>query len=202
MVLLQQVAVIAMVPAITLAVFGRAVWRIVGFPLGMLAFALPVGTSIQPWLQDVTTGFIVIGLELAGIPFHRDGYFITVSSGTWEVAPDCAGLRYLLPGLALGYVYTAVMHHRLKHRLSFLMLCSGALILANGIRAYGIILGNHLGVAEGTDHRVFSYAIYAVMVLFLGRLGLRWTDNPIEEQMAAGSAFGTLSAGDNVLRRC
>jgi len=47
------------------------------------------------------------------------------------------------------------------------VLCSGALILANGIRAYSIILGNHLGVAEGTDHRFFSYAVYAATYLSL-----------------------------------
>lgn len=201
MLIAQQVALLAMSPALVWTCFGTDVLRTLRFPLGLLVFALPVGTSIEPLLQSVTTSFILAGLNLVGIPFQRDGYFITVASGTWEVAPDCGGLRYLLPGLALGYVYTAVMHHRLTQRLTFLMLCAGALILANGIRAYSIILGDHLGIAEGTDHRVFSYTVYAVTVCVLGWLGLRWGDNR-REDMAAATAVGASSEAERVLPRC
>lgn len=196
----QQVALLAMLPALVWTCFGIDILRTLRFPLGLLVFALPVGTSIEPLLQKVTTSFILAGLNLIGIPLHRDGYFITVSSGTWEVAPDCAGLRYLLPGLALGYVYTAVMHHRLTQRLTFLIMCAGALILANGIRAYSIILGDHLGIAEGTDHRVYSYAVYVVTVISLGWLGLRWGENRRGEQTPVLSAIGTSSAAELVLR--
>jgi exosortase len=200
-VLVQQVVVVAMIPALFLTVFGRAVLQVLRFPLGFLAFALPIGTSIEPWLQGVTTRFIIIGLELVGIPFHRDGYFITISTGTWEVAPDCGGLRYLLPGLALGYVYTAVMHHRLKQRMTFLILCAGALIVANGVRAYGIILGDHLGIAEGTDHRVFSYSVYGITVLFLGWLGLKWSDGDIQHRIANVQQTDPRSTCGDVLRQ-
>jgi exosortase len=189
-VLVQQVVVVAMIPALVWTVFGRAVLEVLRFPLGFLAFALPIGTSIEPWLQGVTTRFIILGLELVGIPFHRDGYFITIPSGTWEVAPDCGGLRYLLPGLALGYVYTAVIHHTLKQRVTFLVLCAGLLIVANGVRAYGIILSDYLGIAEGTDHRVFSYSVYGITVLFLGWLGFRWSDDGMRLRMAKMSEPG------------
>jgi hypothetical protein len=50
-------------------------------------------------------------------------------------------------------------------------------MVANGIRAYGVIVGDHLGIAEGSDHRVFSYTIYGLtMPLFLW-LGLKWAEN-------------------------
>ncbi len=51
------------------------------------------------------------------------------------------------------------------------------LMVANGVRAYGVIVGDHFGIAEGTDHRVFSYTIYGVTVPLLYWLGLRWTEN-------------------------
>jgi exosortase A len=182
--LVQQVAVVAMLPGLVLAVMGTEVLRVLQFPLGFLAFALPVGTSLEPWLQKATALFIMGGLHLAGIPRQRDGFLISIPSGTWEVAPDCSGLRYLLPGLALGYLYTALMHRTVRQRVSFLLLCALLLILANGVRAYGIILGDHLGIAEGTDHRVFSYTIYGVTVGSLGWLGLRWDAGRVRERCA------------------
>ncbi len=51
---LQQAAVVAMLPAAGLAVFGAEIMRVLAFPLGFLVFALPVGTSIEPWLQEFT----------------------------------------------------------------------------------------------------------------------------------------------------
>jgi hypothetical protein len=51
------------------------------------------------------------------------------------------------------------------------------LILANGIRAYGIILGDHLGIAHGADHRLFSYSIYGITIPVLFWLGLKWKES-------------------------
>ena len=50
------------------------------------------------------------------------------------------------------------------------------LIIANGIRACTIILGDHFGIADGTDHRVFSYAVYGLTMPLLLWIGLRWQD--------------------------
>jgi hypothetical protein len=50
-------------------------------------------------------------------------------------------------------------------------------MVANGVRAYGVILGDHFGIADGTDHRVFSYTIYGLTIPLLFWLGLRWAEN-------------------------
>jgi exosortase len=163
-----------MVPCLVYAVCGRPVFRRLLVPLGFLGFALPIGASLEPWLQEVTTRFLTIGLYAAGIPFERQGTTITLASGSWEVAPDCAGLRYLLPGMALGYLYAALVYERALARVQFLTLCAALLLFANGLRAYGIIVTDHLGIADGTDHRVFSYTIYAVVIAGLAWLGRRW----------------------------
>ncbi len=199
--LVQQIAVISMLPALVLGIFGSKVLRTLQFPLSFLAFALPVGTSIEPWLQKIAAMLIMLGLDMVGIPYSRDGYFITISSGTWEVAPDCGGLRYLLPGLTLGYVYTAVMHHRPKHRVSFLVLCTLLLILANGVRAYGVILGDHLGIAEGTDHRVFSYTVYGMTMFFLAWLGLKLSDGYSQHRIVNVQPTDPRSICGEVLRQ-
>ena len=172
--LVEQAAVMAMFPGMIWATLGTAVFQGLLFPLGFLIFAVPWGTFLEPWLQHCTAVFIALGLEVANIPMHWEGYVVTIPTKTWEVAPDCGGLRYLLPGLALGYVYAAVIYRDWLRRLWFLSACCGLLMLANGLRAYGIIISDHFGIAEGTDHRVFSYTIFAIVLFLLFQLGLTW----------------------------
>ena len=174
---LQQAAVVAMLPGLMWAILGKEIVKILVWPLGFLVFMLPVGTSIVPWLQDLTAWFIQVGLQLINIPYHYENYQIVISSGTWSVDPDCGGLRYLLPGLALGYAFATLVYQQRTRRLVFLALCAVVLMVANGIRAYGVIVGDHFGIAEGTDHRVFSYTIYGLTIPLLFWLGLRWAES-------------------------
>lgn len=172
--LFQQAALLAMFPALVLACYGAEVFRAVQFPLGALVFGLPVGSELEPALQSFTAGFIAVVLHITTIPFQQDGYFITLSSSIWEVAPDCGGLRYILPGLACGYVFTGFVHSRTAQRVCYLFLCAVTLSIANGLRAAAIVLGDHSGISNGADHRVFSYVVYGATAIFLGWLGLSW----------------------------
>ena len=174
---LQQASVVASLPGLVWAVLGTDIFRTIAWPLGFLLFMLPVGTSIEPWLQDMTTWFILAGLQFTGIPYLYENYRIAIPSGTWEVAPDCGGLRYLLPGLALGYAFVTLVYRQPARRLVFLVVCAVILMLANGVRAYGLIVGDHFGIAEGTDHRVFSYTIYGLTIPLLYWLGIKWTES-------------------------
>jgi exosortase/archaeosortase family protein len=79
--------------------------------------------------------------------------------------------------LALGYAFSTLIYQQRTRRLVFLALCAVVLMVANGIRAYGVIVGDHIGIADGTDHRVFSYAIYGLTIPLLFWLGLRWGEN-------------------------
>ena len=174
--LLQQIAVVSMFLGLVVTVVGPRATRVLLFPLGLLFFAIPTGTALEPTLQDFTAWFAVEGLKLMAVPVFWEGLFIVVPGRRWEVATDCAGLRYLLPGLALGYMYVGAVYRRVSKRVVFLVICIAVLILANGMRAFGIILFDYWGIAEGTDHRVFSYTIYgATMVPFLW-FGLHWRD--------------------------
>jgi len=175
--LLQQAAVVASLPSLVWAILGTEIFLILSWPLGFLVFLLPVGASLEPWLQNVTSWFILVGLDFTGIPYLYQDYRIAISSGTWEVARDCGGLRYLLPGLALGYAFATLIYEQPARRLIFLAVCAAMLMVANGLRAYGVIVGDHFGFAEGTDHRVFSYTIYGITIPLLYWLGLKWTDN-------------------------
>ena len=94
-----------------------------------------------------------------------------------EPIADCGGLRYLLPGLAVGYAFATLVYRQPARRVVFLAICAAVLMVANGIRAYGVIVGDHVGIAEGIDHRVFSYSVYGVTMPLLFWIGLRWAEN-------------------------
>lgn len=183
----QQVSLVAMLPALLWTLCGTAIFRILCFPLGLLVFALPIGTAVEGWLQDFTTAFLEVTLNAVGVPLLREGYFISIPSGRWEVATDCAGLRYVLPGLALAYMYAAMVYRRALSRAAFLILCVTLLILANGVRAFSIIYFDFAGLAEGTDHRVFSYLVYGITIVFLAWVGTTWADGTTENATLAGS---------------
>ena len=184
---LQQAVVVAMLPGLMWAILGKEIVKTLSWPLGFLFFMLPVGTSIEPWLQDFTAWFIQVGLQLTHIPYHYEDYRIVLTTGTWEVSPDCGGLRYLLPGLALGYAFATLSYRQPARRLVFLALCAVVLMVANGIRAYGVIVGDYFGIANGTDHRVFSYAIYGLTMPLLFWLGLRWAENMSADTLQHGT---------------
>lgn len=186
---LQQAAVIASSTGLVWTIFGQEITRTLFWPLGFLFFLLPVGTSLEPWLQDLTALFIRTGLDLSGLTYVHRGYHITVGSAVWEVAPDCGGLRYLLPGLSLAYAFAALTYRDTTRRILFLTVCAGALLVANGVRAYGIIVGNHMGIAAGADHRLFSYAIYGLTMPLLFWAGLKWKQR---DALDAGAAADTV----------
>lgn len=177
---LQQAAVVVSLLTLVLAIMGAEIFRVLLWPLAFLVFMLPVGTSLEPWLQDLTAWFILVALKLSGIPYLYADHRITISSGTWDVAPDCGGLRYLLPGLALGFAFATLIYRRPARRLFFLAVCAAILMIANGIRAYGIIVGHHLGIADGVDHRLFSYTVFGLTLPFLHWLGLKWTEKRMD----------------------
>ena len=173
---LQQAAVVASIPILVWAILGTKIMKALSWPLGFLMFLLPVGRSIEPWLQDFTAWFILSGLDLTGVQYLYEDHRIVIASGTWEVARDCGGLRYLLPGLALAYAFATLIYRQPARRLVFLVLSAAVLMLANGVRAYGVIISDHLGYVEGADHRLFSYTIYAITIPLLYWLGLKWSD--------------------------
>ena len=184
----QQVSLVAMLPALLWTLCGTATFRILCFPLGLLVFALPIGTAAEGWLQDFTAAFLEVTLNAVGVPLLREGYLLTLPSQQWEVATDCAGLRYVIPGLALAYMYAAMVYGRVLRRAAFLVVCGVFLILANGVRAFSIIFFDFVGLAEGTDHRVFSYLVYGITIVFLGWIGTIWAEEATEDTIAGGSS--------------
>lgn len=199
---LQQLCAFAFLPLLIWCCFGHQVARVLAFPMFYLLFAVPMGEELVPWLQQVTADISVFALQVTGIPVYRDGLYITVPNGYFEVAVACSGIRYLIASLALGTLYAYLSYEKLQHRLWFLVLALVVPIVANGLRAYGIIMIAHLSdmkYATGVDHLVYGWVFFGLVMAMLFYLGSFWGRPPVYPSEESGSPAIKGSARQSVI---
>ena len=176
---IQQATFVFMIPALALTILGTAVCRVLLFPLAYLVFAIPTGEELIPPLQDWTAWFTVKGLQLSGIPVYLEGRYLTIPTGTWEIAKACAGLRYIIPSLTLGTFFAAVTYKTWTRQALFILASALVPILANGLRAYFIILLAYLSdnqLAVGVDHFIYGWVFFGIIMFGMFTIGLRWRE--------------------------
>ncbi len=189
----QQLALVAMVQALCFAVLG---WRAVSqavFPLSYLYFAVPIGEFLVAPLQDLTAWFAVAALRLTGVPVFLDGVFISIPTGRFAVAEACSGVRFLIATVALGVLGANLFFRAWPRRLAFVGLSILVPIIANGLRAYGIVLIAYLTdhrIAVGVDHIVYGWLFFAFVTALLLALGATFRD----KRSAIGNGERTVAA--------
>lgn len=170
----QEFSLVAMAQAVILTMYGWPVFRALAFPLLYAYFAVPSGEALIPALRTVTASFSVALLRLTGIPVFADGNVISIPTGIFYVADACSGIRYLIASVALGILFAGLMYRSWWRRASFLALSIAVPIVANGIRAYGIILIAYLTsneLATGVDHVIYGGIFFALVTLIVLALG-------------------------------
>lgn len=196
----QQLGLVLLFSSIVLTVLGLRITRVLAFPLFFLLFAIPFGDSLVPWLQDITAEFVVRGLRLFGIPVFIDGVMISIPNGNFEVAEACSGLRFLTATLALGFLCMNLLFHTLWRRLVFLVLSLVVPIVANGVRAFGIVLLAYVSdneIAVGIDHLIYGWIFFAFVTAILLAIAmmLRGSEpEPAEVPRAPGGAGPTIAS--------
>ncbi len=171
----RQLMAMTLLEIFFLSVLGwRLCYRLAG-PLLYLYFLVPFGAFITPALQGFTASFVVHGLNLLNIPNYSDGYAIEIPEGSFLVAEACAGLRFLIASIAFGCLYVMLMYRSPLRRALFILASIVVPIIANGFRALGIVvLGHIIGSAQAavTDHIVYGWLFFSVVILLLIALGL------------------------------
>ena len=192
----QQSAMVAMIPAAVIALAGRGVAAALAFPLAFLLLAVPVGEGLLPRLMNFTADFTVTALRLSGIPVYREGNFFAIPSGQWSVVEACSGLRYLIAAFTVGAVYAYLNYRKAWKRAVFLALSLAVPILANGLRAYFIVLIGHFSdmkLAVGIDHLVYGWVFFGVVIGLLFWLGSFFRDDEAAPARGAKVPAGTTS---------
>ena len=177
----RQLAALGMLWVLVLAVLGWRVWRAMAGPLLYLVFLVPFGEFATPLLQDLTAGMIELGLQALDISYWRDGLEIETTAGLFHVAEACAGLRFLIAALAFGALYALTMFRSPGRRLVVLVLALAVPVVANGLRALGIVvLAQHLGSAEAAaaDHVIYGWGFFSAIILLLIFAGLPFRQDP------------------------
>lgn len=177
-----QYALVAMLPLIVAAILGYRIMFAMAFPLAYLFFAVPFGEILIPPLINFTADFTVRALQLSGIPVYREGTFISLPTGNWSVVEACSGLRYLIASVTLGTLYAYLTYRSLGRRLIFIVLSVLVPILANGVRAYLIVMTGHLSdmtVAVGMDHLIYGWIFFGLVMLALFWVGAFWREDMV-----------------------
>lgn len=185
----SQFALVGMIVALVWALTGTKVTRAIAFPLGFLFFLVPFGEFLFPTMMDLTTDFVIGGLRLSGVPVYAEGRSLVIPSGHWEVVEGCSGVRYLIASVVVGSLYAFLTYRSLHRRLIFVALSVVLPILANWLRAYGIVMLAHLSdnrLAAGVDHLIYGWVFFGIVMLGLFWVGGRWRE---DEPAAAQSGF-------------
>lgn len=184
----EQFALIAAIGAAVPATLGLKATRVLAFALLFMFFAVPVGDALIPHLMQFTAWFTVLALELSGIPVYQDGFMLSIPSGDFEVAKACSGIRYLIASISLGTLFAYLTFHSFWRRVAFVALSALLPILANGLRAYGIVMIAHLSDlkhAVGVDHLIYGWLFFGVVMFVLFWIGGYFRDKPPESVASA-----------------
>lgn len=175
----QQFALIGMLVSGLWVILGTAVVWAIAFPLAFLFLAVPIGEGLIPALMEFTASFTVALLKLSGIPVYREGMFFSLPSGNWSVVEGCSGVRYLIASLTLGCLFAYLSYTSLIKRGLFIAASLVVPILANGLRAYMIVMIGHFSsmkLATGVDHLVYGWVWFGVVMFVLFAVGSIWRD--------------------------
>ena len=176
----QQYTLVAMIPVLVWIILGLRITRALTFPLGFLFFAVPFGEFLVQPLMDFTANFTIAALQLTGIPVYREGTFFTIPSGQWSVVEGCSGLRYLIASLTLGCLYAYLTYRSTKRRIIFTILSLIVPVIANGLRAYMIVMIAHLSdmkLALGIDHLIYGWIFFGLVMALLFWIGTFWRED-------------------------
>ena len=184
----KQLALVASLCAAVVAILGRQVALALLFPLTFLFLGVPLGEALIPPLMDWTADFTVTALQLTGIPVFREGNFFSIPSGNWSVVEGCSGLRYLIASFTVGVLFAYLSYRRWWKRLLFGLTSIVVPIIANGFRAYLIVMIAHLSdnkLAHGVDHFLYGWVFFGLVMLLVFWIGSFWRDSDSDDLSAS-----------------
>ncbi|WP_018936873.1 exosortase A [Thioalkalivibrio sp. ALJ24] len=181
----RQFAAVLMIPALFWLVLGSAItWRL-QFPLAYLLFAVPFGEFMVEPMMIWTADFTVAAVQWSGIPIYRDGLNFELPTGRWSVVEACSGVRYLMASVAVGTLYAFLIYRSPWRRVAFVGVAILVPIVANWMRAYGIVMIGHLSdmrLAAGVDHLVYGWVFFGVIIFLMFLIGAIWREDHLDDQ--------------------
>ena len=181
---IQQLALISLIPLIVFTLLGWEVTKKLSFPLFFLVFAVPMGEGLVPTLIEFTADSTVALVKLTGIPIYREGNYFELPSGNWSVVEACSGVRYLIASITLGFLYAYLTYQTLWKRAVFVVASIIVPVFANGLRAFMIVMIGHFSdmqLATGVDHLVYGWLFFGIVIATMFYIGSFWREDKAEQ---------------------
>nr|WP_314542793.1 exosortase A [uncultured Massilia sp.] len=187
----SQYTFVAMFPVAALALFGPRLAGSLAFPLLFLLFAVPFGEVFVGPLIQFTADFTVAAVRATGIPVLRSGTRFELPTGNWSVVEACSGVRYLISSITLGCLYAYLTYRSTVRRALFIGLSVLVPVVANGLRAYMIVMIGHLSgmeLATGVDHIIYGWLFFGIVMFVMFWAGSFWREDTERPQAPAARA--------------
>jgi EpsI family protein len=103
---------------------------------------------------------------------------------TWIVAEACAGVKFLIASVALGALLSEMFLRTWRRRILFMALSIAVPILANGLRAYIIVVIGYLSnnrYAVGADHLLYGWLVFALVLAGMIGVAVAMRESPDQD---------------------
>ena len=170
----QQLAMTAAITGITWALLGTRVVWLLAFPLLYLFLTVSAWDVFMRPMQDATAWLSAPLLRFVGVPVFRDGIYLWIPEGRFLIDETCAGLRYLLAGLAIGSLYAYLFFDDLWRRALFIGLTAAYALGLNVVRVAVVVYAGHVTDMQHPwveAHDNVGWVLFAVGLILLFLVG-------------------------------
>lgn len=188
--IIEHVAFVTLIIGAAGVVFGARALYDWAWPLLFLYFMVPFGASLTPALQAATAQTVVGLLALVGTPVSIEGVLIRTPAGAFEIAEACSGLRFLIAAVMIAAIFAYASYGTWRKRVVFLLFAVALALLANGVRAFLMVLvatATQMRWAVGPDHWLAGWAFYLLVFVILILVGRRHVDRRTPIAVAQGA---------------
>ncbi|TDR78635.1 exosortase A [Photobacterium lutimaris] len=194
--LFEHIAAITSLQLMLWALLGTPRARVMWFPICYLIYCVPFGEQLIAPLQEITAELAITFLGLMNIPAYHEGLSITIPNGHFYVAEACSGIRFLISSLAIGCLFAYFQFTKVWKRIAFMGFSFIFPIIANGIRATGIILIGYftdMAHATGADHLVYGWVFFSIVIVCIFLVANRFAD-PLPDSANPSATSQPISA--------
>ncbi|MEO1731704.1 MAG: exosortase A [Pseudomonadota bacterium] len=168
--LIAQAGAVGAMQGAIVSILGVRASAFIALPLAYLAFLVPFGDEMIPFLQAITAKIAIAITQWSGIPAVIDGIYIDTPAGLFIVAEECSGVKFLIAMVTLAVLVGFTRFKSWSRRAMFMAAAIIVPILANGVRAWGTIyIAQFAGVefAAGFDHIFYGWIFFAIVVAII-----------------------------------
>lgn len=172
---LAAISLLVVLAGLVLYFWGNRALIAFAFPLGFLAFMIPVPFlgGMNLWMQSFAARASAWIIGLMGIPITRTGAQLQLEDAAFVVGLPCSGMKGLIALLALAALFAYILKGPFSRKALLFALAFPTAILANLLRLVALLMiGDEWGAeaAMAFFHDFFSPLFFAVSILCLALL--------------------------------